>query len=371
MKPIPQALNPKRILIIKPSAIGDVVHGLPILNLLHQRFPAAQISWLVTPACAGILQGHPMLHEVICFERRRFGKAWKNPRALVDLYRFTRGLRRRRFDLVVDLQGLFRSGWLAFRTGAPIRIGLASAREGAPVFYTHRVAVDAGDQHAIERYLSVTEALGCPRSPVAFPFATTQSDREAARQLVGGARPYAVLLPGSNWLTKRWPVERFAALVEPLRREFGLHAVFAGSPDERGLCQQAVEQAGRPAKNLAGQTTLGQLTALLEQAAIVIANDSGPMHIASALNRPLVAIFGPTNPLRTGPYGRLDCVVRLDLPCSPCYSRTCSHQSCMRWLEVGSVLSAVRRQLDLHPASLEWTAGAEQDVPGKEKHGTR
>src|SRR5215210_7063751 len=116
--------DPNRILIIKPSAVGDVVHTLPILDLLRQRFAAAQISWLVTPACAGLLEGHPQLDEVILFERRRLAHSWRSPAAAWELFQLTRELRRRGFDLVIDLQGLFRSGWMTWKTGAPTRVGL-------------------------------------------------------------------------------------------------------------------------------------------------------------------------------------------------------------------------------------------------------
>lgn len=352
--------EPRRILIVKPSAIGDVVHGLPILNLLHRRFAQAQISWLVTPACAGILDGHPFLHEVIRFDRRRFGQAWKSPTALGELYRFVSSLRERQFDLVIDLQGLFRSGWLTGCTRAPVRAGFAHARELAPLFYTHRIKTSQGDIHAIDRYLYLAEAVGCPREPVEFIFATSDADRHSAAQLLADDRPYALVLPGTNWLTKRWPIEYFARLAVLLQREFGLNVVFAGSAAEVDLCRQGIElvkAAGsdgtstgvddavvaNPPINLAGKTTLRQLTALIERASIIIANDSGPMHIAAALDRPLVALFGPTNPLRTGPYGHLDSVVQAQVPPHARYKR--NGQNYMQSLTVDTVLAAVRQQL--------------------------
>src|SRR5439155_9441238 len=153
--PIHLSSPPRRILIIKPSAIGDVVHTLPILALLRRRFPQAHIAWLLTPACAGLLDGHPLLDEVILFQRRRFGQGWRNPSSALDLLAFTKDLRQRRFDLVIDLQGLFRSGWFAWKTRAPVRIGFANAREFAPLFYTHRVPIDSPEQHAIGRYLKL------------------------------------------------------------------------------------------------------------------------------------------------------------------------------------------------------------------------
>ena len=338
MTPLTFPTPPTRILIIKPSAIGDVVHALPVLNLLRLHWPEAKISWLVTPLCAGLLEGHPQLDEVILFERKRFGRGWYNPAAVFGLWKFTRALRRRNFDLVVDLQGLLRSGWLARMTGAPVRIGPANARELGWIFYTHRVQV-SWDWHAVERYLAVAEALGCAKDPVEFRFGTTDEDRAAVAALLPAGKRFAVLLPGTHWATKRWPVEHFAAAVEPLKSRFGLETVIAGGADDSKLAEQI---AGL---NLCGKTNLRQLVALLERADLVIANDSGPMHIAAALGRPLVTPFGPTNPDRTGPYRRLDTVLRLDLPCIPCYSRRCSHQSCLKWIGPEDVLQYAAIQL--------------------------
>jgi lipopolysaccharide heptosyltransferase I len=328
-------------LIIKPSAIGDVVHALPVLNLLRRAWPDAHVAWLVTPACAGLLDRHPQLDEVIRFERKRFGQGWKNPSAAVGLFRFARQLRERQFDLVIDLQGLFRSGWLAWQTRARLRVGFVNARELAPLFYTHRVPVDTPEQHAVDRYLAIAEALGCGREPVEFRFAPTSGeDQRIVTELLKDDAPFAVLLPGTNWATKRWPVEHFASLVAPLRERFGLRSVVAGAPADRELASRITGSI-----DLTGATTLPQLVALLRRASVVVANDSGPMHIASALGRPLVTPYGPTSPIRTGPYGRMDTVVRLDIVCSPCFSRTCSHQSCLQWLGPEHVLREVEKQL--------------------------
>ncbi len=336
MHPIQFQAPPSRILIIKPSALGDVVHGLPVLVRLRKKWPNAKISWLVAPAFAGLLENHPLLDEVIRFDRHDYGVAWRSPAALLRLWRFIRDLRGHKFDLVIDLQGLFRSGWLAKRSKAPLRVGFAKTRELAWIFYTHRVPVDFANDHAVTRNLAIATALGCDEGDVEFPLVS----EEAVPESIPLATRYAVILPGTNWATKRWPVEHFASLVEPLRTRFNLKVVVAGGPGDVALASQI------PADyNLAGKTSLKQLVALLNGAAIVIANDSGPMHIAAALNRPLVALFGPTNPTRTGPYAREDTVIRLAIECSPCYSRTCSHQSCLRWLAPEQVLKAAQRQL--------------------------
>lgn len=332
--------DPRTILLIKPSAIGDVVHTLPILKLLRDRFPQSHISWLLTPACAGLLEGHPLLDEIILFERKRLGASWRSTSAARDLLGLAKELRGRAFDLVIDLQGLFRSGLFTRISGAPVRVGFANAREWAWLGYTHRIAVSTMEQHAIERYLTLAESLGCPRGPVDFVFATDERDRQFVRNLLGSDDPYAVLVPGTNWPTKRWPIEYFKAMVKPLQDRFGLRSIAAGAPGE-------IDLAGMidGSLNLAGKTNLRQLTALLEGANLVICNDSGPMHIAAALGKPMVAAFGPTNPVRTGPYLRADAIIRIDIPCSPCYSRTCSHQSCLKWLSIDAVLKQAATQL--------------------------
>jgi lipopolysaccharide heptosyltransferase I len=340
-------LAPSRILIIKPSAIGDIVHALPVLKLVRRKWPAARISWLVTPTCSGLLEGHPLLDELILFDRKRWGGMWRSPRLAGEWWRFTRELRAREFDLVLDLQGLFRSGWLSWKTRAAVRVGFANARELAPVFYTHRVPIDTPEQHAIDRYLKLARFIGCDAGPVEFPFATTGADRAHVAELLRAdvaENRYAVLLPGTNWETKRWPVEKFAGLVAPLRERFGLVSVLAGGPDAGAMAPQIPG-----AVDLTCKTTLKQLTALLERADLVVANDSGPMHIASALGRPLVTPFGPTNPVRTGPYRRMDSVIKIDIVCSPCYSRHCSHQSCLRWLDVGPVVRLAEEQMGQRP----------------------
>lgn len=334
MTPIQLPEPPRRILIIKPSALGDVVHTLPVLSLLRRRWPDAHIAWLVNRAFASLLTGHPLLNDVIVFDRGRFRRGWWNPAASVELYGFFRSLRVSAFDLVIDLQGLLRSGWMTMATRAPVRVGFSNARELAHLFYTHRVPVATMDQHAVERYLSVCESLGCGRGPVEFPFHVTDDDRAAVARLIDGVGGYAVLLPGTNWATKRWPVEHFAALVDPLRRDRGLATIVAGAASDKSIASQI---AG--ALDLTGKTNLRELVALLGGASLVIANDSGPMHIAAALGRPLVTLFGPTNPLRTGPYRRPDSVLRLDIPCSPCYSRSCSHRSCLKMLLPNVVVS--------------------------------
>ena len=327
----------RRILIVKPSALGDVVHALPFVELLRDRFPRAWIAWLIAPAFAPIVAGHPCVDEAIAFDRRRLARGASG---FADALGLGRSLGDRGFDLVIDLQGLLRSALLTYATNAAVRVGFAAAREGAPLAYTHRVPFGGTtERHAIERYLDVAEALGCGRGPVRYRFPVAAADRAAVRAMTGDA-PFAVLLPGTNWETKKWPIAHYATLATRIDRELELRVVVAGGDDVVGLARRVPN-----AVDLSGRTTLPQLVALLERASLVVANDSGPMHIASALNRPLVTIFGPTNAVRTGPHGRSDTVICLDLVCSPCYARRCAHTTCMNALLPASVFAFARETL--------------------------
>jgi lipopolysaccharide heptosyltransferase I len=343
---MPDSLDPSRILIIKPSSLGDIVHALPVPNLLRARWPGAHIAWLVNDNFADLLRGHPAIDEVLPFDRRHFAGAFFNPVAALALARFSEQIAERKFDLVIDLQGLFRSGWLCLRSGASVRIGPSDAREAASIFYTDEYPSDRTREHAVNRYLAAARRLGC-EGPVVFDLNCGEADRVAVREMLGGIGKYAVLMPGANWETKRWPARRFTALVEPLRRRFGLLSVIAGASDAQPLAAQIPG-----AVNLVGKTSLPQLVALLGGAQLVIANDSGPMHIAAALERPLIALHGSTDPELTGPWHRLDAVLRLDLPCIPCFSRHCSHRTCLEALSESHVLSLAAAQLEQRAAEL-------------------
>jgi lipopolysaccharide heptosyltransferase I len=349
-----------RILIIKPSSPGDIIHALPVLHGLRQRYPGAHIAWLVAESFAELLEKDPAIDEVIPFDRRRFGFLGRSLRVTGEFLSFLRSLRRRQFDLVIDLQGLFRSGFLAWAAGAPVRLGFARARELAWLFYTDRVDPGPTDEHAADRNYRVAAALGFAGLPMDFSLCVTAEDRAAARALLDEAgiapgRPYVVLVPATRWETKCWPAERFGEVARDLQEIHGLPSVLVGGKDDLPAGGRAGSASSGAARNLCGRTSLRQLAAVVEGARLVVTADSTPMHIAAAFDRPLVALFGPTNPLRTGPYGRLDDVLRLDLPCSPCYFRRlsqCPHDhACMRDLPPRKVVDRVAEELKAAPGA--------------------
>ena len=329
--------GPRRALIVKPSALGDVVHGLPVATLLKRRWPGCRLDWVVSRPFAPLVEAHPAVDAAVVFDRLRGASPARKAAAAAALARSLRG---GGYDLVIDLQGLFRSAWIARQTRAGVRVGFARPREWAGWGYTHRVPVRPGARHAVERNLDAAEALGLGRSPVEFGLATTPADESAADALLAplAGRPFAALLPGTNWPTKRWPAARFAELA----RRLPTACVVAGAADAEPMRQAF---AGVQHLDLIGRTGVRELVAVLRRAALVVSNDSGPMHLAAALGRPLVATFGPTDPRRTGPFGAMGGVVRLDLPCAGCLSRACSHRTCLEGLPVEPVLDRCLRRL--------------------------
>lgn len=350
----------RRILIIKPSSFGDVIHTLPVLNGLGHKFPRAKISWLVSTSCAGLLEGHPALDEVIRFDRKRYGRIGRSFRITLEFAAFVRDLRARRFDLVLDLQGLFRSGFMSMASGAATRVGFASARELAWLFYTHRINVGDQEMHATDRYYLFARSLGFADVPITFNLPVRASARAAVeatltREGIAPGEPYVLMAPGTRWETKRWPAEHFAAVARRIQSEHGLPIVLTGMPDEAEIAGRVAELAGGRMVDLTGKTGLAEVIALVAGATIVLMHDSGPMHLATALGKPMVAIYGPTSPQRTGPYRRAETIARLDLPCSPCYLKRladCPHgHRCMHDLLPDAVYANVARALATGVAS--------------------
>lgn len=347
----------QRILLIKPSSLGDVVHALPILAGLRRRYPSAHISWMIANQFVDLIDGHRDLDEVIPFDRKRFGRLGRSLGVSVEFARYVLALRRRRFDLVVDLQGLFRSGFLAWAAGARVRIGPARSRELAWMFYNHRFPIETMESHMVDRMWAVATLLGFADVPKVFNLPIGDEDRTAVRGMLAeeGVDPdsdFAIVFPGARWETKVWPAERFAAAVDGLAEQEGIPSVLAGSSSEMETCRSVSDLCRSDPVNLAGRTSLRQLPALIEQAGVVLTNDSGPMAVADSLGRPMVAMLGPTNPVRTGPYHQPESVLRVELPCSPCYlkrlSRCSESHACMRDLSADGVVreavAALRRR---------------------------
>ncbi len=340
----------ERILLIKPSALGDIIHALPVLHGLRTRYPQAHISWLVNEAYVPLLNRHPELDAVIPFDRQAFRTLRTIPGGVWRMPGWIRRLRDGRFDLALDLQGLFRSGLMALASGARTRLGFRPAREGAGLFYTHRIDAPDDGRHAVDRNYRTAAVLGFADVPIEFCLPVDADARQRVVDVGHGmgfdaAAPYVLVSPSSRWETKNWLPERFAATIDRIVDTAHLPVILCGSALERQLCSDIALACHTQPVNLAGRTDLPALVALIDGATAVLCNDSATSHLAMALGRPQVTLFGPTDPARTGPYGRDDSVLQAKVACSPCFLRRlrdCPHGlECMKRLEVDQVSAGI------------------------------
>lgn len=356
-RPPLSAHRAERIALLKPSALGDIIHCLPVLTALRQRYPHAHITWIVNQTYEPLLRGHPDLDDILAFDRRASHDGWRA--AAKSWLHFLGELRRRRFDLVLDLQGLARTAVMVLATGAARRVGLSTAREGARWTYTDVVPVaDFQAIHAVERCWLAAEALGAGNGRRQFRLAIPEAARRwADAALSGRPRPWLMLGPGARWQTKRWPPEHFAALARRAQRDFGGTVIFVGGTDERSLAESVRSQLTGPAEDLTGRTTLPQLAALLERADVMLANDTGPLHLAAALGRPVIAPYTCTRVRLNGPYGPgpagvvEGAAIESAVACQGSYRKRCSRLVCMReltparlWPDLREVLASWRSQ---------------------------
>jgi heptosyltransferase-1 len=305
--------EPKRILIIKPSALGDIILALPALSALKRSFPEARISWLVRPESAPLLERHPDLDEIILFDRKQLAKWWCSSGSFNALRSLIRQLKAGRFDLVFDFQGLFRTGYFSWVTGCKRRFGMANAREFGPLFYTHKVEQTEDCVHLVDYFLKIVGQMGATDLKVEFVLPRVKEAADSIKRILAQnnvpIEKYAVFVPGSAHKDKCWPRGRFAELAERIAERFGLAIVACGSAGEVNIVKEMKTLSRTPIVDLAGKTTLKELVELLRGARLVVSNDTGPGHIAAALGTPMVMMFGWSNPARIMPYGRPECVV--------------------------------------------------------------
>jgi len=369
------------ILIVKLSSLGDVIHTLPAAQALKRRFPESRITWAVERAHSGVLRGLPFIDEVIEWDRR----TWHT------LGDFLGRLRKRNWDLAIDFQGLFRSGFTAWAARAKRRLGFAPLRECAHWFYNERVPTPRQPLHAVEKYLSLIEPLGAtypglplvrgylshdtfakspasdvaqrnhganyvPTGPEMFPLLSAQSDREdvdawlAVRDFDPSRERLVVLNPHCRKEANIWPAERFAQLADRLLAEPETRVAVSGGPIAKELCDAIAARHGERVWRADGAFSLLGSAELIRRASAFVTGDTGPMHIAAAVGTPIVAMFGPADPLKTGPYAADAVVISKRLKCAPCFAKTCpltdTPKKCMTDIGVDEVFSATLAQIE-------------------------
>lgn len=320
-----------RILIIKLSSLGDVFHALPTVHMLKAA-TGASVDWCVNTSYASLVACFPDVDRVIPFPRNSLAK---------DIQPFLRELRSEAYDWVIDLQGLLKSALVARAARSNLRIGPSFHREGSRLLYHRVVGPRRLERHAVEQLLDVVDALELPRTddiqfPVTFP--TDAGTSPAPRH------PNIAIAPISRWPSKNWPVARFAEVARTLQAETGATITLLGGPGQTELdaCRTIAQALHGPCRNLCGKTSLPEMGAELAAADVLIANDSGPVHMAAALGTPTVVLFGPTDPIRIGPYGHNHHILQAPEPCRCRRRKVCAHPDnpCIASIPVASVVQA-------------------------------
>ncbi len=330
----------QRFLLVRLGSLGDIVHALPAAAALRDTFPEARIDWVVDPKWTRVLEGNSDLNNVISLERK----------SAAGIVAAVKQLRAAHYTHAIDFQGLYKSALLAFASGAPRRIGFQSsyAREGpASIFYTDRLNPQGA--HKIDHNLTLAERAGAQIANPRFSLAIRpEDDAYVSRELAArNLHEYFVLNPGGGWRSKCWPPERYGGLHRRLVERHRLRGIITFGPGEENLAQEIIRAAGDPSP-IALPLELGPLMALLRRARFVVSADTGPLHLASALNAPVIGLYGPTDPSRNGPYSREDVAVRNPRISETTYRRGASYSPAMLSITVQQVVDAVELRLSVH-----------------------
>jgi lipopolysaccharide heptosyltransferase II len=312
-----------KVLILKPSSLGDVVQALPVLRLIKQHRPHSKVFWWVERGLMGLLEGDPDLTGIIPFNRNE----WPSLRACKHMWSNIQWMRDQKFDWVIDLQSLARSGSVAWLANGKLTVGLDDPREGARCLFDHAVVRAGYDQHAVDWYLSVLPKLGVPVGKFTWLPKRAEAARCIRTRWPVEQSQWVALQPGARWLNKRWPAEYYAAVVRDLSSgRPGLRFAVLGSAEDRPLAEKICATANDRCLDLTGALSLPEMIEWIRACSLMVSNDTGPMHVAAAVGTPLLGIFGPTHPSRTGPYGQLANVVRSQVSCAPCMTDTCARK---------------------------------------------
>lgn len=337
------------ILVVKLSAIGDVIHTLPSLSALRRLYPDAHITWVVEEAAADLVTGHPYLDLVLVSRRKSWSRDLLRGQirsTLSEIRNFVKNLRQRDYDLVIDFHGLFKSSMIVFLSRGKRKLGYDSWQELSGLFLNEKIPEDM-NKHAVDRYLDFPRYLGAKIDKAEF---IMPANKRAAENVLRLSREYnledkkfVAINPVAYWETKLWSNEKFANLADLINNKLHVKVVFTGS--EKESIEEITSLMNTECVNLGGKTTLPDLAYLYKKACMVITTDSGPMHLAAAVETPVIALFGPTDPKRTGPYGFGHTVIREELSCSPCFLKKCSTKQCMNDISVQQVFAVVEKKL--------------------------
>ena len=338
------------ILIVKLSAIGDVIHTLPSLAALRKLYPEANITWVIEDASSDLISDHPYLDRVIVSHRKQWINDLKKGRitkAVKEIRAFIDDLRKQPYDLVIDFHGLIKSAVLVLLSSGKRKLGYDSMQELSGLFLNEKIPEDM-HKHAVDRYLDFLRYLGTDIKDPEFLIPIGEENKNRVEELlqrndIDKKDSFVAVSPVALWDTKLWADEKFAGLCDRIAEELKVSVIFTGT--EHDKLEHIQSRMRAPSLNMGGKTTLRDLAYLYQRSALLITTDSGPMHLAVAMGTPVIALFGPTDPSRTGPYGKGHVVIRRELSCSPCFLKKCNSMECMSGITIEEVFHAVREKL--------------------------
>ncbi|PID72782.1 MAG: ADP-heptose--LPS heptosyltransferase [Desulfobulbus propionicus] len=347
-------ISEKRILIIKQSSLGDVIHTLPVAHAIKRTYPSCHIGWVVEQGYAELLENDPAIDTVYPIHI----PATSDPLAKKSVYwdaflatirtllQLRKACKRIPYDISLDLHASFRSGVLAVMNPGGRRVGFKNAKELNTFFQHQHVRVADDVQHALEKNIAFTDFLSCPVQEADFHIFISPEARDGAalflrQHKIGEMQPVAYMNPTARWETKFWDVKRWAVLADQLINS-GVGVVFGGSRNDLPYIASITDHMVHKPVVAAGKQSLVQAVALIKAASVYVGLDTGPMHIAAMAKTPVVALFGPTHPERVGPYKVEHRVLQAgNLDCLCCRRRSCTHMSCMKAITVDQVYEAV------------------------------
>lgn len=322
----------EKVLILKPSSLGDIVHSLAFLNSLKESYPELKIHWVVAKGFEDLLESHQMIEKIFIINK----DSWKSIKNLFETLReffnLSKNLKKEDYDLVVDLQGLLRSGIISWLSKAPLRVGFREAREFSFLFYNKKISAPI-NQHAVYRYLKIAENLGARTDLIKFPLPDPIEP-----SWLNNFKDFVTIIPSARWQSKKWPLPYFVELIKMLPYD----CLIVGSNSDQSDALRIEEYTEGKAKSIAGKTNLRELIAVFNKTRFVISPDTGTMHLAAACGKRVIALFGPTNPQRTGPFGEGHLVFTPELNCSPCFKKKCEEQKCMRSITPEMVYNRIK-----------------------------
>lgn len=321
----------KRILIVKLSSLGDLFHALPAVHMIRAAYTPCIIDWVTHSAYKPLVECFADVDSVIAYPRQHF---------LQNAHPFLRTLRTRQYDVILDLQGLLKSAMVSRLAKGSKRIGPSFCREGSRLLYRTTATSADPNRHAVDQILDVVDCLKIPRSDIRFPVTFPDVSKPASG-------PHVVMAPASRWPSKNWPVEKFAEAARHLQAAHGANITLIGAPGEESFCATIATALAGKCRNAGGKTTLPEMGSIIASADVLVANDSGPVHMAAALGIPTVVMYGPTNPTLIGPYGTGHHILQPPTPCDCGRQRVCRHPdtACIKQITSERVIQAVEQIL--------------------------